>query len=162
MKDERFTPTRENIKQFNVKFLIENEDNIDWEKLSFMRERSFSVPEIKMFGKKIDWHIYLFNHTLDDDQLAVAEKYFKDNHHLYSILSDQPLPEDFLRRNADKVNWKKVFANSELSEDFIFEMIDYWIVENQYAIKQALLENKYMNVNSDEYEKLSLYLKLKD
>lgn len=162
MREERFIPTRENIKKFNVKFLIENEEQIDWEKLSLMKERTFSVPEIKMFGRKIEWHVYLFNHILDEEQLAVAEKYFKDNANIYHILSDQPLSEEFLRRNADKVNWKKVLSNSELSEDFIFEMIDHWIVENQYAIKQSLLENKFMNFNSDKYEKLSLYLKLKD
>jgi hypothetical protein len=41
-------------------------------------------------------------------------------------------------------------------------MIDYWITENQYAIKQALIDNENMNINSDRYERLALYLKLKD
>lgn len=161
MKDEKFIPTRNSIKQFDVKFLIKNEEYIDWEKLSSIKERTFSVPEIKMFGNRIAWHVYAFNHTFDEKQLLVAEKYFK-NDNIYDILSEQKLPEDFLRRNADKVNWKKVLMNSDLSEDFIFEMIDHWIVENQYAVKQALLDNENINVNSDRYQRLALYLKLKD
>jgi len=161
MKDEKFVPTKDNIKQFDVKFLIENEEYIDWEKLSSVKERTFSVPEIKMFGNRIAWHVYAFNHTFDENQLLAAEKYFK-NENIYDILSEQNLPEDFLRRNPDRVNWKKVLMNSELSEDFIFEMIDYWITENQYAIKQALIDNENININSNRYERLALYLKLKD
>jgi len=161
MKDEKFVPTKDNIKQFDVKFLIINEEYIDWEKLSSIKEREFSVAEIKLFGNKIAWHIYAYNHVLNQKQLNMAEKYFK-NDNIYEILSNQELSEKFLRKNAEKVNWQKVFSNSKLSEDFIFEMINYWIIENQYSIKQALLNNDSFNVNSSNYEKLALYLKLKD
>jgi glutamyl/glutaminyl-tRNA synthetase len=159
---EMIIPTRENIKMFDVKFLIENEENIDWEKLSSIKERYFSVPEIKMFGSKIAWHVYIFNHKMDQVEIDIAEKYFSDNLHIYDLLSEQNLSESFIRKNASKLNWLKVLNHSQLSSDFIFDMSDHWNLKNEESIRDVILSNDYINVNLDEYQKLALYLKLKE
>jgi hypothetical protein len=152
---------KENYKRFDVKFLISNEDNIDWEKLSAVKERNFSVPEIKMFGKKISWNVYIINHQMEEKSLMAAAKYLTDyNFELLSMFSN--LPEEFIREYAKKLDWYSIFSNSKLDEDFIFEMGEHWSNLDEYKIKAAFINNSSINLDSKKYEKLALYLKLKE
>jgi hypothetical protein len=160
MSDEKIIPNKDNIRLFDdVKFLIENEDMIDWEHFSTIKERSLSIPEIKLFGKKIPWTIYVYNHEMNEDEISVAEKYFKDTH-TFKILCRQQLSETFVKKHADKLFWPDLLENSSLSEDFIFDMIEHWSKYKIEEIKKAIVKSKYINVNFYGYEKLLLYLKL--
>jgi hypothetical protein len=161
MNNEKFIPNKENIKMFDVKFLIKNEDTIDWEKLSAIKERSFSIAEIKMFGKRIAWNIYIINHQLREEELKVASKYFNDkNFEVISFFNN--LPEHFIREYAAKLDWLKILNRSKMSQDFILEMSNYWSNLDSELVAAAIVNNSSINLRSERYDKLALYLKLKE
>jgi hypothetical protein len=161
MNNEKFIPNRSNIKTFDVKFLITHEEQIDWEKLSAIKERSFSIPEIKLFGKRIAWNIYIINHQLKDNELEFASKYFNSkNFEVISFFNN--LPESFIKEHAEELDWLKILNRSKLSQDFIFEMSNHWSKLDSELVTAAIVNNPSINLESNKYEKLALYLKLKD
>lgn len=160
MAEKIVNPTKENIKMFDVKFLIENEDNINWEQLSAIKERSFSIPEIKMFGKRISWIMYIYNHDMTQEEINVAEKYFKEPH-IYKVISEKNLTEDFIFNNKDKLYWPSILRYSDLSEKFIFDTLEYWNKYDMVEIKKSIKDNIFIDLDSKEFNRLVLFLKLK-
>jgi len=160
MNNEKFIPNKSNIKTFDVKFLITYEEQIDWEKLSAIKERSFSIPEIKLFGKRIAWSIYMFNHDMAEEELMTAAKYFKTKNFeaisLFSIVTDA-----FIRKYADRLVWLSVLNNSKISDDTIFELSQYWQDLDQEMVMAAIINNPNIDLSSKKYERIALYLKLK-
>ncbi len=154
-------PTKENIRQFDFKFLIANEDIVDWGKLSSFRERRFSFQEIKLFGRSIAWNVYMINHDMSDEELSLAAKYFTEaNFQTISLFSS--IPDQFIREHANKLNWLLVLNNARVSEDTIFEMSQNWQSLDQEMVTAAILNNPNINLSTKKYERLALYLKLKD
>jgi hypothetical protein len=160
MEEEKIIATENNIKMFDVKFLISNEEKIDWEKLSSIR--SFTIPEIKLFGNKIAWGIYLFNRELRQEEIDVAARYVKKDSHTFKLFSRNSLSEKFISENKNNLNWLEILENSKLSEEFIFANIEHWQEYNLDDVRSAISSNRYVNTESSDYKRLSLYLKLKD
>jgi hypothetical protein len=154
---EKIVPTKENIKMFDVKYLIVNEDKIDWEKLSTLR--TFTIPEIKLFGRKIAWALYLLNHEMSQEEIDVAAKYV--SYGTFELFSLNNLSEKFISENQKKLNWLNILKNSNLKENFIFDNISYWEDYSLLEIRNSISSNKYINLERSEYKSLSLYLKLK-
>jgi len=159
--NELFIVNYDNTDKFTTEFLIVNEEKIDWEALSRFAGRSFSLPEIRMFRKKINWTLYLLSHDMENDiEIELASKYFTEQ--AFSILSQEILSENIIRKFADKLNWESLMSRTNSSEEFLFEFIDYWkiIPINHLAI--LVSNNQNIDLKSGKFNKLSLYLKLKD
>jgi hypothetical protein len=154
-------PTKETLRQFDFKFLIANEENVDWGKLSSFRERSFSAQEIRLFGRSIAWNVYMINHDMSDEELMLAARYFTEaNFQAISLFSS--IPDQFIRQHANKLNWLLVLNNARVSEDTVFEMSQHWQSLDQGMVAAAIVNNPNINLSAKKYERLALYLKLKD
>jgi hypothetical protein len=156
--EKKITPTKENIKMFDIKFLIVNENSIDWEKLSSLR--TFSIPEIKLFGNKIAWAIYLLNHEMNQNEINIAAKYVSEG--TFELFSLNNLSEEFILKNKSKLNWLNILKYSKITENFIFENIVHWETYSLSEIRDSVTSNRYINLERSDYKSLSLYLKLKN
>jgi len=151
----------QNIDTFTTDFLIINEENIDWEILSQFKGRSFSMAEIRMFRKKIQWNLYLINHALSNIELNIASKYFSDS--VFAVLSAfVSLPEEFIKKHHTKLSWKYLIQRSYISEDLLFELQDDWIHLDDQILINGFSKNPFIDLNSNDYNRLALYLKLKN
>lgn len=149
----------QNLDQFTTDFLIVNEENIDWESLSQFKGRSFSLAEIRMFRKSIQWNLYLINHALNEIELDVAAKHFTDS--VFNVISAfVNLSEKFIRKYKDRLSWRYLIRKSNLSEDFLFEMEEYWTKLPRETIIDGFSMNQYIDLTLDSYRRLALYLKL--
>ena len=76
---------------------------------------------------------------------------FKDNTKIWFLMSQcKCLPEDFIRKFQDKVNWKEISAHRVLSEKFIKEF------KHKLDLKYLLEKNKinwkfYNHLNNYKY-----------
>jgi hypothetical protein len=146
--------------KYDTKFLIENEDKLDWEEISASKRR-FSPAEIKLFGLSIKWNIYLYHHDMSEEEIRTAVKYLSPSK-FRNLLSTQKVSESIMRDFKEKLHWGSVFLYQEFSENFIFEMMDSWKGENIEDLKNSLKANDSINLNSGSYNNLLLYFKLKD
>ena len=156
-----YTITRDNEDLFTTEFLIINEENINWDALSGFPRRSFSLPEIRMFRKRIKWSMYLFTHEFKNDtEIEFASKYFDEN--AFALLSQYELSKHTISLFADKLNWTGLFMKYCHDEDFLFEYIDHWKEIPVEFLIFVVKENPYIDLGSGKFNRLSLYLKLKD
>jgi hypothetical protein len=154
-------PTKETLRQFDFKFLIANEENVDWGKLSSFKERHFSTQEIRLFGRSIAWSTYIINHEMSDEELMLAARYFNESN-FQAISLFRSIPDQFIREHAAKLNWLLVLNNARVSEDTVFEMAQHWQSLDQGMVAAAIVNNPNINLSAKKYERLALYLKLKD
>ena len=159
--DRLIVPTRETLGNFDFKFLIANEDSVDWGKLCSFRERRFSAQEIKLFGRSIAWNVYMINHEMSEDEIMLASRYFNERN-FQAISLFTRLPDSFIREHAKKLQWLSVLNNSRISEDMIFELSQHWQSLDQDMVAAAIVNNQSIDLKSKRYERLALYLKLKD
>ena len=80
-------PNVNNIEEFTTEFLIINESKIDWDYLSRLKTRKFSLPEIRMFRYLINWDNYCLYHQLNDIEFITASKYFTDVNSVDTIIA---------------------------------------------------------------------------
>jgi hypothetical protein len=159
--DRLIVPTRDTLGKFDFKFLIANEDSVDWGKLCSFKEKRFTLQEIRLFGRSIAWNVYMINHELSEDELMLAAKYFNErNFQAISLFSR--LPDAFIREHAAKLSWLSLLNNSKISEDTLFEMSQHWQSLDQDMVAAAIVNNTNIDLKSKRYERLALYLKLKD
>jgi hypothetical protein len=149
-----------NPEKYDTKFLIENEDNLDWEEISASKRR-FSPAEIKLFGLSIKWNIYLFNHEMSENEIRAAVKYLSFSK-FKLMISSQKLSESFMKDFKEKMDWSSVFYYQDFSEDFILEMIDLWKDIDLEELRFNITANKRIDIKSGRYDTLLLYLKLMD
>ena len=139
---------------YTTEYLIMHENEIDWEELSKNPDRSFSLIEVRLFRKRINWLTYLPRHrdTLTTEILEMASKYFTDS--VYKWLSYMNIPtEEFILRHKEKFDIPAVIHNRyNLSEEFLLEMIDYW--KDNDTIKTSI-PLKY-DLTLPEYKSLRL------
>jgi hypothetical protein len=154
--------TRDNENLFTTEFLIINEEKIDWDALSRFSGRSLSLPEIRMFRKRINWSMYLLSHTIEKDiEIDLAAKYF--NYITFTLLSSQDnLSKYIISKYAVDLNWYGIIRNYKYDEDFLFEHIDYWKHFSIIDMQSLILNNPRLHLNTGQFNKLALYLKLKD
>jgi hypothetical protein len=155
------SPTKETLKQFDFMFLIANEDTIDWGKLCSFRERRFSAQEIKLFGRSIAWNVYMINHEMVEDELMLAAKYFNEKN-FQAISLFTKLPDSFIREYAGRLHWLSLLNNSRISEDTLFDLSEHWQSLDQDMVAASVVNNQSIDLKSKRYERLALYLKLKD
>jgi hypothetical protein len=160
MRDKiEYIATVDNLKFFNTKFLIEYEDKVDWEALSYLRK--FSATEMKLFGNSIKWNIYIINHQMSEEEIIVSLKYLTTDK-IERLVIYQDLSESFMRKYRDVLTWRLVLSRQYFTEEFLFEMFDYWKSYDIEFVQSLLLSNSSIDLNSGNYNKLLLYLKLKD
>lgn len=137
---------------YSTEYLIMHENEIDWEELSKDPNRSFSLIEVRLFRKRINWLTYLPRHrdTLTTEILEVASKYF--NNSVYKWLSYMNIPtEEFIVRHKDEFDIPAVIHNRyNLSEEFLLEMIDYWkdndTIRTSIPLKYDLTKPEYKSI----------------
>ena len=147
--------------EYSTEYLIIHEDEIDWLDLSQNKNRSFSLPEIRMFRNKIHWNIYCFEHRMNYPELLIASKYFDRT--TYKILSIyHNIPEQFIELHLDEIFWDDLIANSALDEEFLFKHSEYWMNTPIQILQERFLKNTKIDLHSGDYDRLVLYLKLKN
>jgi len=157
----RIVPTSNNIHLFTVEFLILNEEDIDWEQLSDFKDRRFSLPEIRMFRKKINWNLYVPNHVMNENEIDIASKYFSEEL-IYKLPSMQELTEKIVRKFRNKIHWSLLLLKSKFPESFLLEMSSSWKDIGDEKLQTIFTSNRAMDIFDGNYESLLLYLNLKD
>lgn len=145
--------------QYTTEYLILNEDTIDWERLSRDADDFFTLFEIRMFRKRINWKEYLLSHksTISLKELEVASKHFTKE--IYNEIAAYNIAdEDFIVNHKDKFDFRIVIPNCNISEAALLECIDYWI--HIPDIKGLFIKAKYIDINSKEFSGIKLLLKL--
>lgn len=145
--------------------LKEFKDRFNWYEISSHYD-NINKDFINLFEDKINLHNVIINNTtkLDEDwvdkiyyELDKDEKYHLYNHHIVSeqfivkhlkkerdwkryASQVKGLSEDFIRKNANKLDWNLISQNQKLSMNFIREMQDYvnWL---EISINQKLNES---------------------
>lgn len=145
---------------FTTEYLIMNESSIDWEKLSADKSRSFSLSEIRMFRKRIDWLVYLANHQLNQNELEVASKYFTPA--VYNLLAILGVDDEkFILNHRHDFNWELLISNSYLSEDVLNKCIDEWKDIPKNRLVKEFMNNKRINIYDGSYDSILLFLERK-
>ena len=145
--------------QYTTEYLILNEDTIDWERLSRDSDDSFTLPEIRIFRKKINWKEYLLSHksTISLRELEVASKYFTKE--IYNEIAAYNIADDeFIINHKDKFDFRIVIPNCNISETTLMACVDYW--EHIPDIKDIFIRAKYIDINSREFSGIKLLLKV--
>jgi len=156
-----FKIDNDNESIFSTEFLIINEDSIDWQTISRFSNRSFSLPEIRMFRNKINWTTYLLTHYMERDiDIEKAAKYFSEND--FKLLSRQKLSKEIISLFADRLCWKSLIESAIDDEDFLFEKIEHWKNISVNELTSIIDRNPMIDLKNSNFNKLSLYLKLKD
>lgn len=143
------------IEQLTTEYLILHENDVDWDALSSYPDRDFSLVEIRLFRKNINWEKYLISHSniLSDTKLEIASKYFTER--IYTLLSSFNIAtEDFIVRHADKFNFKSVILNCKMSQDALLETMDHW--KDLPDIQNTFKESKYIDISQPEYSDIKL------
>lgn len=139
--------------EYTTEYLIMHEDEIDWDELSKNTNRSFSLVEVRLFRKRIDWGKYLVRpehiNSITTDILEVASKYFTKS--TYTILSlSRGLPEEFVLKHREMFNIGNYILNNKPSEEFLLETIDEWkdnsTVRTAIPLKIDLSQEEYENI----------------
>ena len=156
--DGKILPTEKQLQ--DIKFMIKHEEDIDWESLSAFKGKVFSVLEIRLFGKSIIWHTYMARHKMNIDEIFAAANFFTDTTYFKSVLIFQNVNESFVEKYADKLDWLTVLNRVDMSEDFLFKMGTFWKHFSTNDIIHRISNNKYINLDSDNFKKLKLFLKL--
>lgn len=141
------------MEEYTTEYLIMHEDELDWDELSKNPNRSFSLVEIRLFRKRIDWGRYLVRpehiNSITSDMLELASKYF--NKSTYTILSlARGIPEDFVLKHRTDFNIGNYILNNKPSEEFLLATIDEWkdndTVRTAIPIKIDLSQEEYKNI----------------
>lgn len=146
---------------YSTEYLIIHEDELDWEELSSNKDDMFSLVEIRLFRSKINWRVYLESHlrscpfTLQ--MMEIASKYFDEN--IYRMLASFNLAEEeFIMNHLNDFDFQLLIKNSNLSEDFLLNTLDYWC--DIPDIEEVFKKSKYINVESPNYGQIKLILEV--
>ena len=148
--------------KYTTEYLIIHEEEIDWDELSAYSEKVFTLTEIRLFRRKINWLLYLMHHKdcfAREIEIEMASKYFSKPS-WFLLLTKYTVSEEFLEKHKDEINWRNVLAHQPVSETFLMEHCNYWNIYSNDIIVESLLMNP--NVDSANWNVLHLYLKLKN
>lgn len=145
------------IEELTTEYLILHEDEADWDAISKCKERDFSLPEIRMFRKKINWPAYLISHkdVLSTTKLEVASKHFTSE--VYDIIIGLNIgAPEFLLAHAEKLNYRLLIQTGKPSPELLIETVQYW--KNLEGIVGIFNSAKNFNINDAAYSEVKLIL----
>jgi len=137
---------------FNVstEYLIKHEDSINWEALSDMTDDEFSLTEIRLFRKRINWKKYLKNHKgqMSGDMFEIASKYFTPE--VYRMIAVFNLaPNSFIESHAEFFDFKLLIENSDLSQETLLKCQKYW--SNIPNIQESFKKSKFIHLDDPAF-----------
>lgn len=146
---------------YSTEYLIMHEDSINWEELSSNKDDFFSLVEIRLFRKRINWKAYFCSHlnsyTMTPQMFEIASKYFDDA--VYRIISDFGIaPSEFIEAHPEKFNFENVIRYCNITEDALLNCEQYW--KNISNIKEIFYESKYISLNSPNFSRIKLMLEI--
>lgn len=144
---------------YSTEYLIIHEDEIDWDQLSSQSDDFFSLVEIRLFRKKINWKRYLLSHknSMSTLNLEVASKYFTKE--IYDeIASYNIADEDFISNHKDDFDFKIVISNCNVSAQMLNSCQEKWI--DIPGIKNIFLSAKYIDIDSPDFSDIKLLLEI--
>ena len=143
----------------DTEYLILHEDEIDWKSLSNDKNRSFSLSEIRMFRKRIDWIDYLKTHNLSHDELEVASKHFTKSVYEFIALNNLA-DQDFIVKHKTDFDWRILLTSSYLTQDTLMKC-----ESSMGYVKELILEylskNSLIDLYDGSYDEFLVYMDLK-
>lgn len=115
----------------DIKYLIENEETIDWKKLSLDKDTSFSALEARLFKDRICWSEYIVIHK-DKVTMEILEickdKIFPTTLTVFLLLYFDEFAEDFIMKYPENVDFEFIlkYKTEMLSEDALLATKNYW------------------------------------
>lgn len=143
--------------KYNLEYLIQHENEINWDEISKDKEQFLSLVETRLFRKRINWKVYLLLHQnwIDDKILECASKYFTKE--IYTIISAIDIAGDkFILAHRKDVDFKLLIENSHVSEDTLLATMEIW--KEIPDIKKSFANAKYIDIESEDYSKIKLIL----
>lgn len=89
--------------------------------------------------------------------MEIASKYFDEN--VYRMLASFNLAEEeFIMNHLQDFDFQLLIKNSNISEDFLINTIDYWMdIPN---VEEVFRKSKYINIESPNYGQIKLILEV--
>lgn len=148
--------------KYSTEYLIIHENELNWDELSTMRDDYFSLVEVRLFRKKINWKLYFESHgencPITTEILNIGAKYFTPS--TYKILEEFNIAtDDFIVQHPENFHFESIIRNCNISEDALLKTRQYW--ENIFNIKQIFNESKYIKLSNPKYEQIKLILEVK-
>lgn len=147
----------------STEYLIIHEDEMDWDALSSIPDDMFSLVEIRLFRKRINWKLYFESHSIScpftTQMLEMGSKYFTQE--VYMILSNFGIAtEDFIENHIDDFDFRSVILNCNISEDFLLENAEKW--KNIKDIEDIFYRSKFVLLGTPQYSNLRLFLEMEN
>lgn len=136
----------------------------DISQLNMLTYSGLSQEFIKEYEKYINWNRMIL-YLSSSDKIENIEKFESiiENHNLWNLISANPLPVDFIRKNKEKLDWKiasivNKFTESERVEfsELIVIYTDvvplHDVIEKVYTVSDIRKLIKLSNTNQDTEE----------
>lgn len=146
----------EDLWSVTTEYLILHEDELDWDELS--KKRQFSLVEIRLFRKRINWTKYLYKYcsVMSSEMLEIASKYFNLTHYMILGINGNCSEEFVLNHlndfTEDGVN--EYILSAAPSEEFLLKTVEYW--KDKEDISKEI--QKY--IDSENYPSVSLLFEI--
>lgn len=146
--------------EYTTEYLILHESEIDWDSLSADKNRSFSIPEIRIFRKRINWLKYITTHNMNHNELEIASKYFSSS--IYDVIALLDIAdEEFIKNHRNNFNWEVLLSSATLSANLLNECFSSWKNISKDKLERAFSINNKINIHDGTYDDILLYVGLK-
>lgn len=147
------------MQKLTTDYLIMHENEVDWDKLSSDKDDGFSLVEVRLFRKRINWRKYITNHPtqFNTDILEIGSKYFTKE--IYDLLAGFGIATDgFIRNHPERFDFRLVIENCNISDETLMETNDYW--EKLPDLEEIFKKSKYVDFSGHNFDRTKLYLKI--
>lgn len=124
--------------------LIKFRDHFNWGTFPYIRHR-LGIESLRELHNHVDWNQFMREVTLSSDFLREFSEHFNDRSWT-SISGWCKLSKDFIRENADRLDWDIVTRRQEISESFAEEMTTH--LNWQILCRCKDLSEKFIERNS--------------
>lgn len=146
---------------YSTEYLIIHEDDIDWDELSANPDDSFSLVEIRLFRKRINWKLYFRTHSIscpfNSQMLEIGSKYFDKE--VYSMLANFGIAgQDFIENHINDFDFKDIIKNCNVNQEFLMNNTEKW--SNYENLIDLFRKSKYIDLDDPNFLEIKLLLEM--
>lgn len=144
---------------YSTEYLIIHEDEIDWDKLSANPEDSFSLIEIRLFRKRINWKLYFRNHSktcpFTTQMLEIASKYF-DKETYCTLAAFNMVEQDFIENHLDDFDFYDIIRYCKVNQEFLMNTTERWI--NLKNLSELFEKSEFIDLEDPSFAEVKLLM----
>lgn len=146
---------------YTTEYLILNENNLDWDQLSSDSDDSFSLIEIRLFRKRINWKLYFRTHIttcpFDMQMLEMGSKYFdKETYSMLAVFN--MIDQDFIEDHIEEFDFRDIIKHCRVDQDFLKDNIEKW--SNYENLPELFKKSEFIDINSPDFSEIKLLIEM--